>query len=264
LIVDNASADGSANEILAGYPMVELLQLQENRGYAAGMNAGIRAFPDVNAVALLTHDCVLAERTLERLNARLEADQTVGLVGPLLGWRSNPVRLFSGGGCLVGRSLYPRHRSQNHLVSEPNDPSPKTVEWLDGACLVVRRKVFDAVGLLDEGYFMYFEDVEYAVRTRRAGWRVELVPMAFALQQAGSWPRALWVRNHLRFLWRNASKDVFMRRVAIELREILRRATSVHAKRRNSAYLIARGVLAPVLRTDPKRLYGLGRHDQGA
>src|SRR5438552_12985576 len=83
------------------------------------------------------------------------------------------------------------------------DDEPLEVQWLDGACLLVRRTVFDGVGLFDDGFFLYYEETDFAARASRAGWRIECVPRAVVSQRPGRLPRALWVRNRLRFLWRN-------------------------------------------------------------
>jgi GT2 family glycosyltransferase len=256
-IVDNASADGSAGEIQSHYPTARVLQLSINRGYSAGMNAGIRSLSRTDAVLLMTHDCILDAHAIERLCARLEQEGQVGAVSPLLADRARPDRVWSGGGSLDKRNRPEGHLWSGDLICEHIDEPPRAAEWLDGACLLVRKQVLDSNGPLDEGYFLYLEDVEYTVRVRRAGWTIKCVPSALAWQQPGPWPYALAARNQVRFLWRNESYATVLQHLLGELRRLLRSAVSANAEHRHKAYLIARGLLSPILRTKPKRLYEL-------
>jgi GT2 family glycosyltransferase len=214
IVVDNHSDDGTASEIRAAYPSLELLEMPHNDGYAAGMNAGIRTLlrRDVDAILLLTHECRLAPNALELLAARLNEDVTVGAIGPLLGFVSRPESVFSAGG-----DIYPwgtKHRRQPGRIDEWAQRSPNRVECLDGAALLLRVSAVRAAGLLDEGYFMYFEETEYLLRLQRLGWVVECQPAAVAWQEPGIRPVYLWERNRLRFLARNASAWTVSREVA--------------------------------------------------
>ena len=233
-IVDNASGDGSVREIATHYSSMNVIELEANNGYATGMNAGLRSRASSHDAALLiTHDCVLGDGALGVLTSRLEADERVGAVGPLLAWRSDPERVFSGGGTLVAPHYDPDHLWwREEVVSHAAEP-PWAVHWLDGACVLLRTSVFRSLGGFDEDYFLYFEEVDYLARVRRAGWRVECVPMALAWQEpASSLPGALWVRNRLRFLWRNAPYSAVTRQFIRDVRNVMKRAVSQSAGER--------------------------------
>ena len=258
LLVDNASRDGSLERIRERWPALEIVERERNAGYAAGMNAGIARLGDVEAVLLLTQDCVLAPEVLELLCARLAAAPEVGMLGPLLALRSRPGRVFSAGGRLRGRRCITFHQDVPSRVADWEGRGAVEAAWLDGACLLVRRATLDAVGPLDEGYFLYLEETELALRARRAGWRVECVPGAHAWQEPGPRPHALWTRNRVRFLWRNAPRETAFLEAAVALRQAARRWRREDPHDREVAREKLRGLWAVLRRADPSRLYRLG------
>ena len=200
--MDNGSQDGSLEQIHAHYPTCEVLVLAENRGYAAGMNAAIRATTD--DLLLLTPECAITPGLIDRLTHEL-ADPAVGIVGPALAYASRPDPLFSLGGAFdPARRMQTHHRLEGRLVVDHQRDPSFDVEWVDGACLLVRRVVLEQLGSFDEGYFLYFEETELCCRARRCGWRVQCVPQALTFQTPPT-PVALSTRNRLRFLRRNAS-----------------------------------------------------------
>jgi GT2 family glycosyltransferase len=216
VVVDNASGDGSTQEIARAFPTVDVVQMEMNVGYGAGMNAGVELLlaRNVDAILLLTHECRLAATALEALVDRLQLAQNVAVVGPLLGYRSSPERVFSAGGNIERRSWRPRHIHEPALMDEWRGRPPHEVEWLDGAALLVRASAIKTAGGLDEDYFLYFEETEYLLRLRRLGWSVECVPAAMAWQEPGDRPSYLWLRNRLRFLARTAPKRHVVREVS--------------------------------------------------
>jgi GT2 family glycosyltransferase len=255
-IVDNASRDGSAEQIRSCYPECQVIELQENLGYGGGMNAGITALR-VGDVLLLTHECVLQRGSLEALTARFEADSGLGAVGPLLVFSSRRDIVFSEGGELVGPRLLTQHISSGDALADHLDDEHRQVEWLDGACLLVRRKLFESVGLFDRGYFLYFEDADLLARARRHGWAIECEPRAVAIQEPGACSDALWVRNRLKFLAECGSYDALVRQLAHDARAALQLLFYRDAAHRRRSYLFMRGLLAPITRTSPQQLYEL-------
>jgi len=257
-IVDNGSGDGSAEHLRATYPQVTVLGLATNDGYATGMNAGVASLPAVDAVALLTHDCILEPGALAALVARLDQYDAVGAVGPLLEQSSKPGLVFSAGGTLRGRTRQPAHLGSMRPVPEYSGAAPAAVEWVDGACMVIRSTAYADAGPVDEGYFLYFEELDFCTRLRTEGWRVECVPAARARQEPGRQPRALWVRNRLRYVRRNYDLSVFLMRVLADLRDVAVGLGSRDRTRRHRAWLGVRGLLGYCARTDPRRLHRLG------
>jgi len=224
LVVDNQSDDGSVARIHDAFRDVEIIEAGENRGYAAGMNLGIRFHlaRGADAVLLLTHECRLARDALEALMKRMAAAPGLGAVGPLLADLSEPDRVFSAGGRIDARTWTTAHVREPPSLSDWAGKPPQPAEWLDGAALLIRTDVVEDVGMLDEGYFLYFEETEYLLRVRAAGWEVECLPGAIAWQASGGKPPYLWTRNRLRFLWRMAPKRKLIREVLVLTRSLVR------------------------------------------
>jgi len=222
VVVDNRSDDGSVIRLRESFPGVEVIEAPANLGYGAGMNLGMRHLMSggMDAVLLLTHECRLAPDALDAMVARLEEQQKVGAVGPLLAYRSQPTVVYSAGGQIDRRTWRQSHLREPRLVAEWAARPPREAEWLDGAAVLLRSEAAREVGALDEDYFMYFEETEYLLRVGRRGWAVECVPAAIAWQEPGQKPQYIWLRNRLRFLARMAPK----RHV---LREAIRLAASV-------------------------------------
>jgi GT2 family glycosyltransferase len=216
VIVDNRSGDGSADAIRDTFPALEVLEASANRGAAAGMNVGAERLlaMGMQAVLLLTADCVLASPALAHLEARLTTAPELGAVGPLLGRSTAPATVFSAGGFVDRRTWDPFHDRGRTDVGQWAGASPRTCDWLDGACVLVRATALRQVGPLDERYFHYFDDVDHHLRLRSLGWGVECVPAAVAWQEPGRLAPELWVRNRLRFVARHAPPRVLARELA--------------------------------------------------
>lgn len=214
LVIDNASGDGSADR-LRGRADIELVEADSNGGYAAGMNLGIELLQSrsLDAVLLLTHEAVLNPTGLSALASALEAHPDLGAVGPLLAWRDQPDRVYSAGVSFSPRSWSTHHIGANDPVTSWSDRGLQPADSLDGAAALIRRAAIDATGRISEDYFLYFEEADYFVRMRRAGWTVACIPAALAMQQPGDPPGALWVRNELRFLADNAPRRILAREV---------------------------------------------------
>jgi N-acetylglucosaminyl-diphospho-decaprenol L-rhamnosyltransferase len=184
IVVDNFSPDGSADLIQehitrAGYDdWAAVLRSPVNGGFAAGNNLGIRAI-SADAYVLLNSDTLIVPGAIAGLRYALEKHPRAGIIGPSFedGGGSaeqscfrfhNPVSEFlraAGTGPLT-RAL------RRYDVPLPYSDSPLEPDWIGFACVVIRREVIEQVGLLDESYFMYFEDVAYCHKVRTAGWSI--------------------------------------------------------------------------------------------
>jgi N-acetylglucosaminyl-diphospho-decaprenol L-rhamnosyltransferase len=202
IVVDNASPDGSearlrdaiAKRGWAGW--VELLPAGRNGGFSAGNNAALRVFlaspapPDY--VLLLNPDTVVRPGAVRELVEFLDAHPRAGLAGSRLegpdGTVSRSAFRFPGvaaefeNGARLG--LVSRLLSRFTVAPPPRDQE-HTAEWLSGASVLVRREVFEQIGLLDEGFFLYFEDVDFCRRARSAGWECWHVPASRVVHLEG-------------------------------------------------------------------------------
>ena len=194
LVVDNGSPDGTAELVRERYPWVRLVAEAENRGFAAAANRGLRLARG-RVVVLLNPDTRVVGDALGRLVRFLERHPTVGVVGPRLRYpdgRTQPSRrrfptLLTG--FLESTLVQDYWRSNRVLaryyVADRSDEERQEVDWLVGACLAVRREALRSVGLLDERFFLYSEEVEWFWRLRRAGWRVVYLPDAEVVHLEG-------------------------------------------------------------------------------
>ena len=159
VLVDNGSTERMPVEL----PGVELIRSDHNRGFAGGANLGIGRALEGNAayVWLLNNDTEVEPRTLSALVATAEADPRVGVVGGVLpdAWGGGSIDPWTG-------------------VSKPATSSRDRLDYITGACMLIRSAVFDEVGLLDDSYFFYYEDADFCVRARAAGWRLAVAPDA--------------------------------------------------------------------------------------
>lgn len=176
-VVDNASGDGTADVVRREFPEATLIELEENVGFSAGNNVVLRQ-TTAEYVLVLNPDTVLCEGTLDTLLRLLAADERIGIVGCRLvqedgtldhaARRSFPTPTSALGHFLrVGRS----DRAPAALTAyRAPDVSEGPVDAVNGAFMLMRRKMLDEIGLFDEGYWMYMEDLDLCYRAARAGW----------------------------------------------------------------------------------------------
>lgn len=194
IVVDSDSSDGSAAMVRREFPWVISLEPGENTGFARGNNLGIRRAQGA-AVLLLNPDTEATPGALRALHDALIADPTVGVVGPRLHYadgsmqpsrRRFPTLATALVESTVVQEWWPDHPAiARYRMADLPDDRPHDVDWLEGACLLARRAVFDRVGLLDERLFLYSEEPEWCWRVRRAGWRVRYVPSAVVRHHEG-------------------------------------------------------------------------------
>jgi len=165
VLVDNASQDGSAEDLARTFPDLPLLVQTTNLGYAGGNNAGIRHALGMNVDhILISNDDVLVEKGfLDRMVDIMEGDTNVGVVSPKVFRASSRVEVMAGMGefnrwLCTGTD---RGRDQEALRSATLECD---VDYIPGVLFLARREVFETLGLLDERFFMYFEDVEFSRR----------------------------------------------------------------------------------------------------
>ncbi|HEV2578643.1 MAG TPA: glycosyltransferase family 2 protein [Acidobacteriaceae bacterium] len=179
LVVDNASTDDSLERIGAVSPGIPLLRAEENRGFAAGSNLGIGCALKHGAdfVWLLNNDILAPEDTLKKLVAAA-SDPSVGIVGSVLHYLDHPDRIQAwGGGSIVPWMGYARH------FDAPAELDGRS--FLTFASVLLRREMLEQVGLLDDRYFMYFEDSDLCFRARSAGWKLAIAADTAVLHKEG-------------------------------------------------------------------------------
>jgi GT2 family glycosyltransferase len=194
LVVDNASTDGSVEMIEARFPWVKLIKSSENLGFAKGNNVAIRQCQG-RYVALVNPDVIVLPGCLDALADFLDENPEVGNVGPRvfnpdMSQQSTCRRFptlwnnFCSATGLSARFKNSRFFAGEHMFYFQHDRT-LAVDVLVGCFSMMRREALDAVGLLDEGLFMYGDDVDWCRRARNAGWQVVFYPGGQAIHDRG-------------------------------------------------------------------------------
>jgi len=207
IVVDNGSSDGSAEMVRQEFPAVRLIASAVNLGYPGGNNAGL-AVAEGRYVLILNPDTEVLGDALERMIAFADAHPDVGVVGPQLlnpdGTVQSSRRRFPTLATALFESTWlqpfaPRRLLERYYVLDRPDDAVQDVDWVDGAALMVRRAAIEQVGLLDEGYFMYSEEMDWCRRFRQAGWRVVYLPTARIVHHRGKSSEQVIAARHVYF-----------------------------------------------------------------
>ncbi len=217
IVVDNASTDGSA-DLLEMFPHVKWIQNRENVGFTRANNQAF-AVSQGRYICLLNPDTVVSPGALSTLVAYMDAHPDVGIVGPQLRYPDGTLqpsryRFPSVMTALMESTplawLWPNNPwNRRYHCGDCSPHEEHEVDWLNGACLMVRREVIDRVGNLDERFFMYSEELDLCRRAKMAGWRVMYVPQAVVVHHEGKSSEQVVVARHVHF---NRSKVLYFRK----------------------------------------------------
>lgn len=260
LVVDNASTDDSVAAIRTHFPDVQLIENACNAGFAEGNNIGLRWVLEhgYEYVLLLNNDTVAHPELMATLHAFMQAHPEAAAVGPAIYYLGQPGLLWSAGGRLDARG----GRVSNDFADTPVarlPAQPYAVDHLSGCCMLVRSAAIRRAGLLDPDFFMYFEETEWCVRLRRAGYSLWIEPRATVWHdvQPG---RHLSSRAVAYYMTRN--QLLFLRRTqaprsawAATLTRQLRTVVSLYLKPRSLQRARGRGPMVLALRD-----FALGRY----
>jgi GT2 family glycosyltransferase len=196
VVVDHASDPVAADDLVNEFPQVQLLRKSTNDGFAAGVNHGARVTRSP-FLLFVNPDCMLESAACCRLADWMDRHPDVGAAGPRIrnldGTVQPSARRFpdlttaiAGRSSWLTRVLPANPITRRNLPArDPSVTSPVDVDWVSGACMLVRRDAFNAVGGMDEGFFLYWEDADFCRRLKHAGWRTMYVPAAGATHVGG-------------------------------------------------------------------------------
>jgi len=220
LIVDNASTDNSPSLIASQFSEVTLIRNQENLGFAEGNNVGIRwaLEKSFNAVMLLNNDTKVHPNLAKEL-ITTDTPLTSPKIYFYPGFEFHHDRykakdrgrvLWYAGGSIDWNNVLGIHRGVDEIDQGQYDQTTE-LDFATGCCLLIKREVFDTIGLLDPKYFLYFEDLDFCVRARRAQFAIGYVPRAIlwhknaqSSQSGGQLHQYYFTRNRLLFGFRYA------------------------------------------------------------
>jgi len=193
-VVDNASTDGSADMVRLEFPDVRLVVNEANLGFSRANNQAL-ALSQSRYAFLLNSDAFVHPHALRELTAYADAHMEAGVLGPRV-LNPNGTLQFScrrfptlGAGFFrntyLGR-LFPRNKyAQDYLMTDFDHLSVRTVDWVSGCAMFIRRVLIGEIGALDERFFMYCEDVDFCLRAGQAGFPVVYVPQAVVTHAIG-------------------------------------------------------------------------------
>lgn len=188
LVVDNGSTDGSVEAIKKYWHQLRVIENSSNLGFAAGNNVGIRYALKKGAthILFLNPDMVVQENIFPAL-LKNDAD----IVAPVIKFSRNGKWVYDLGGrvnFLLGR---PRHRE----VKKSKDIESYPVDYVSGACMLVKREVLEKIKGFDASFFLYFEDVDFCLRAKRAGFKVAVEPRSVVIHKLSEGKRRSVVKN---------------------------------------------------------------------
>jgi len=204
-VLDNGSMDHSMDaieQLADSQSRLHCIKNGENIGFAKACNIAISLTGESDYLLFLNPDCIINNNALEMMMACMKSFPRAGITGPLLlnmdgseqaggrravptPWRSF-VRAF---GLSRLSKRYPRLFSDFLLHKQPIPAGPVEMEAISGSCMLVRRRALSEVGLLDEGYFLHCEDLDWCMRFRKRGWKIMFVPGARVIHHKGTCSR---------------------------------------------------------------------------
>ncbi len=208
LVVDNASADGSAEMVRTQFPPVHLIANSENRGFTAANNQGLSRARG-RYLLLLNPDTEVVDDALATMLRYADANVEVGALGAKLLYpdgstQSSRRRFPTFSTALVESTVVQEWWKDNgilrqYYMTDTADDETQRVDWVVGACLLVRRQAYEQVGGLDEGFFMYSEELDWCRRIKAAGWEIVYLPTATVIHHEGKSSEQVVPARHIYF-----------------------------------------------------------------
>lgn len=211
VLVDNGSSDGTIDAVRARYPTVTCLPMPTNLGFCAANNRGaewLRQHLDPDYLLFVNNDIEVAPTMLSRLVEFMQDHPQCGATGPLTYYHEAPQTIWGAGGRIYADLCWfpPIMRDR----PDPGLHRPRQVDWVHGCALMVRKEVVERVGLFDERFFIYHDEVDWCLRMKRAGFEVWLIPEAkmwHKVTQAVGLHSPMMIyytaRNKLLFWWKH-------------------------------------------------------------
>lgn len=207
IVVDSASQDDSVAMVAREFPDVTLIACPQNVGFARGNNIGF-AVATARFILLLNPDTIVVDDALPVMVDRLRGDTTIGALGPQLlnpdGTVQSSRRRFPTFSTGIFESTWlegaaPSSVLDSYYMADQPDDRAVEVDWVTGAAIMTRREVLETVGGLDEGYFMYSEELDWCRRVKEGGWRIMYEPAAQIIHYVGQSSEQAVTARHINF-----------------------------------------------------------------
>lgn len=209
LVANNAVGDDLTSAV-AGHPRARILEMGDNLGYGSAINVAVAASSSDSPWLLVVNpDVEFRAAAIDSLLAAAETDERIGVVGPRIltatgevypSARGLPSLRTGVGHAVLGQIWRTNPWTRRYLADRVSPTRARDTGWVSGACMLIRRSVFDVLGGFDDAYFMYFEDVDFGARTTGAGYRVLYAPEATVMHSGAhatrSSSRAMIIAHH--------------------------------------------------------------------
>jgi GT2 family glycosyltransferase len=242
VIVDNNSKDDSVKEISENCPKYKLLLSKENLGYANGNNIGIKYAleQDADYVCILNNDVIVEQNFLDPIIEIFNIDNTIGMVGPCICEYSdrNTVQAMGANINLFRGLAMGQHEGKDYNKIDKNFID---VDYLGGACFIVKSEVFRTIGLIPENYFLFYEETEFCLSARKSGYKLLCISISKVYHKRSS---TISKYSGLSYYFLNRNRIIFMRRNANLLQKII-----------FTPYIILEGIGRVLLRKEPLKLF---------
>ena len=218
IVIDGASHDGSAEMVADKHPGVQLISLAENVGFTRANNLGLQRSRG-RYLLFLNPDTVVMGNALPLMHAYMRDHPDIGVLGPMLlsadgtvqsSRRRFPTLATAFMESPVLQEWLPNSRAlRRYTMRDLPDDVEQDVDWVYGACFLVRRQVYEQVGPLDEAFFMYSEETDWMRRIKGSGWRVAYLPTAKVIHHGGQSSAQVVAAQHIYF---QSSKVYYFRK----------------------------------------------------
>jgi len=185
IAVDNNSSDGSSDIISEKFPHVKLLRMKYNAGFAGSVNYGIK-MSNGDVICILAQDTIVNNDFLTNGVNILYSDDKIGIVSPKIKFYNENLIWYAGGKILSARELIKNKdiKITSHIgkfeLDDGRFDNISETDYATGCAMMIRREVINKIGLLDDRYFMYFEDVDWCIRAVNKGYKIYYVPSMVA------------------------------------------------------------------------------------
>jgi len=214
ILVDNSSFNNSVKKIKQMFPEITLIQNRENLGFTEGNNVGISYGINNGSdyILLLNNDTIVDKNFLKELALVAEKDSTTGIVGPKIYFYDEPKKIWFAGGKINWQEGIKYHIGAYEIDHGQYDKI-REVDYITGCALLIKREVIEKIGLLDSRYFIYFEETDWNLRAKKAGYKILYVPEAriwhkISLAMGSGTPLSTYyyTRNRLLFFSENGPR----------------------------------------------------------
>lgn len=257
LVVDNGSTDDSLVQIEAACSDVQIIENRQNLGYAGGNNAAMRVAlaQGVDYVCILNNDVIVMPHFLEPLLNVMEFDAQIGVATPVITLASEPDEVWAAGADIDLQTGQVQRLHAGDNAKELSKHPAYNVQIAPGAAFLVRCSTLEQVGLLDEAYFLYYEEIDWSLRVRQAGFRIVTVPQSVVLHkvsatlgQTSPVTDYYMARNRYYFVARNWHGSTRLRLFMHTFFEQIATILAYSVKKRSQARLLRRDVRLLALR----------------